>query len=50
MKRLLPPLLLLAGCGQPLVGRLLMLDGRGMEWTEVRVGRNPGCPVCGGRC
>ena len=40
---------LLAGCGRPLTGRLLMLDGRGMEWTEVRVGRNPGCPVCGAR-
>lgn len=40
---------LLAGCGRPLTGRLLMLDGRGMEWTEVQVGRNPGCPVCGGR-
>jgi molybdopterin/thiamine biosynthesis adenylyltransferase len=38
---------LLAGCGQPLVGRLLMLDGRYMEWTEVKVGRDPGCPVCG---
>jgi molybdopterin/thiamine biosynthesis adenylyltransferase len=37
---------LLAGCGQPLVGRLLMLDGRGMEWTEMRAGRNPRCPVC----
>jgi molybdopterin/thiamine biosynthesis adenylyltransferase len=40
---------LLAGCGQPLVGRLLMLDGRYMEWTEVRVGRDPGCPVCSKR-
>jgi molybdopterin/thiamine biosynthesis adenylyltransferase len=40
---------LLAGCGRPLVGRLLMLDGRGMEWTEVRVGRNPCCPVCRAR-
>jgi molybdopterin-synthase adenylyltransferase len=37
---------LLAGCGRPLVGRLLMLDGRGMEWTEMRAGRKPGCPVC----
>jgi molybdopterin/thiamine biosynthesis adenylyltransferase len=37
---------LLAGCGRPLVGRLLMLDGRGMEWTEVQVGRNLACPVC----
>jgi molybdopterin/thiamine biosynthesis adenylyltransferase len=40
---------LLAGCGQPLVGRLLMLDGRGMEWTEMRIGRNPCCPVCAAR-
>jgi molybdopterin/thiamine biosynthesis adenylyltransferase len=40
---------LLAGCGQPLVGRLLMLDGRYMEWTEFRVGRDPGCPVCSKR-
>jgi molybdopterin/thiamine biosynthesis adenylyltransferase len=40
---------LLAGCGQPLVGRLLMLDGRYMEWTEVKVGRDPGCPVCTAR-
>jgi molybdopterin/thiamine biosynthesis adenylyltransferase len=37
---------LLTGCGRPLVGRLLMLDGRGMEWTEMRAGRNPRCPVC----
>jgi molybdopterin/thiamine biosynthesis adenylyltransferase len=39
---------LLAGAGTPLTGRLQMLDGRGMEWSEVRVGRNPTCPVCGG--
>jgi hypothetical protein len=25
----------------------LMLDGRAMEFTEVRVGRHAGCPVCG---
>jgi molybdopterin-synthase adenylyltransferase len=24
-----------------------MLDGRAMEWTEVRMPRNPQCPVCG---
>jgi molybdopterin/thiamine biosynthesis adenylyltransferase len=40
---------LLVGCGQPLVGRLLMLDGRAMEWTAMQVGRNRGCPVCAGR-
>jgi len=38
---------LIAGIGQALTGRLLMLDGRSMEWTQVRVGRNAGCAVCG---
>ena len=38
---------LLAGTGHSLAGRLLMLDGRLMEWTEVRLPRNPSCPVCG---
>ena len=38
---------LLTGTGTPLVGRLQMLDGRAMEWNEVRVGRNAGCVVCG---
>ena len=37
---------LLCGIGKPLVGRLLMLDSRRMEWTEVRVQRQPGCQVC----
>ena len=38
---------LLCGIGQPLRGRLLMLDGRDMAWSEVRLPRNPQCPVCG---
>jgi molybdopterin/thiamine biosynthesis adenylyltransferase len=38
---------LLSGAGQPLTGRLLMLDGRAMEFTEVRVARHADCPVCG---
>ena len=38
---------LLCGIGTPLVGRLLMLDGRSTEWTELRVQRDPDCPVCG---
>jgi molybdopterin-synthase adenylyltransferase len=38
---------LISGAGKPLTGRLLMLDGRAMEFTEVRVGRHAGCPVCG---
>jgi molybdopterin/thiamine biosynthesis adenylyltransferase len=38
---------LLAGLGSRLTGRLQMLDGRSLEWNEVRLQRNPGCPVCG---
>ena len=37
---------LLLGIGTSLVGRLLMLDARSMEWTEIAVGRDPGCAVC----
>jgi molybdopterin/thiamine biosynthesis adenylyltransferase len=38
---------LITGMGSRLVGRLQMLDGRGMAWNEMRVKRNPNCPVCG---
>ncbi len=37
---------LLLDVGQPLVGRLLLLDGRAMEWTRIGIARNPACPVC----
>jgi molybdopterin-synthase adenylyltransferase len=37
---------LLSGAGTSLAGRLQMLDGRSMEWNEVRVPRNTDCPVC----
>jgi len=40
---------LIAGIGQPLAGRMLMLDGRSMEWTQVRMARRPGCSVCAHR-
>ncbi|UOD32448.1 molybdopterin-synthase adenylyltransferase MoeB [Massilia violaceinigra] len=33
--------------GQSLAGRLLLLDGRAMEWTSIGVARNADCPVCG---
>jgi len=38
---------LIAGVGRSLAGRLLMLDGRDMQWTEMRTERDPACPVCG---
>ena len=38
---------LVAGVGQSVAGRLLMLDGRSMEWNTLRSQRHAGCPVCG---
>lgn len=40
---------LLSGVGTSLAGRLLMLDARQLEWTTLRVRRQPQCPVCGAR-
>jgi molybdopterin/thiamine biosynthesis adenylyltransferase len=40
---------LLAGVGSSLAGRLQMLDARSMEWTEIRIARQPHCPVCSSR-
>ncbi len=37
---------LLTGVGRRLVGRLQLLDGRSLEWTEMRLRRQPDCPVC----
>ena len=39
---------LLMGLGSSLAGRLQMLDARLMEWTEIRLSRQPACRVCGG--
>lgn len=38
---------LLCGIGQALTARLLMLDGRGMAWHEMKLSRNKLCTVCG---
>jgi molybdopterin/thiamine biosynthesis adenylyltransferase len=40
---------LLLAMGTPLTGRLQMLDARGMEWSEMRLRRDPACPVCAAR-
>ncbi|MDQ5906729.1 MAG: molybdopterin-synthase adenylyltransferase [Pseudomonadota bacterium] len=40
---------LVAECGEPAVGRLLLLDGLSMEWRSVKFGRDPGCAVCGSK-
>lgn len=39
----------LANIGKPLKGRLVMFDARLMHWHEVRVPRDPDCPVCAKR-
>ncbi len=38
---------LLLGVGDSMAGRLLLLDALAMEWRELRIRRNPECPVCG---
>jgi len=38
---------LAAEIGDPLVGRLLLFDALTTDFTEVKIRRNPDCPVCG---
>lgn len=38
---------LLCAVGEPLGGRLLMLDALRMQWRELRLRADPACPVCG---
>ncbi len=38
---------LLTGLGSRLTGKLLMLDGRDLAFTEITLPRNPQCAVCG---
>ncbi len=45
----LEALKLLAGFGEPLVGRLLLIDAVGSRFRELRVKRDPACSVCGSR-
>ncbi|CAM3760915.1 Molybdopterin-synthase adenylyltransferase [Pseudomonas reidholzensis] len=45
----LEALKLLAGFGEPLVGRLLLIDALTTRMRELRVKRDPGCAVCGNR-
>ena len=39
----------LLGIGEPLVGRLLLVDTLGMRFRELRVRKDPACAVCGPR-
>ena len=37
----------ISGVGRPLVGRLLLLDAWEMQWREMKLNKDPDCPVCG---
>ena len=39
---------LITGAGEPLFGRLLLLDAFTMEWRSLKLRADPACPVCGG--
>jgi adenylyltransferase/sulfurtransferase len=39
----------ITGIGEPLVGRLLLFDALAMSFREVRLGKNPDCPICSER-
>jgi adenylyltransferase/sulfurtransferase len=37
----------LTGIGEPLIGRLLMIDALDMKFRTLKIRKNPDCPVCG---
>jgi len=38
---------LILGKGEPLIGRLLLVDALNMRFRELKLRKNPDCPVCG---
>jgi sulfur-carrier protein adenylyltransferase/sulfurtransferase len=38
---------LILGSGEPLIGRLLLVDALGMKFRELKLRKNPDCPACG---
>ncbi len=38
---------LILGKGEPLIGRLLLVDALGMKFRELKLRKDPDCPVCG---
>ncbi len=38
---------IILGIGDSLAGRLLLFDALGMDFREVRIRRDPNCPICG---
>ena len=39
----------ISGVGKTLVGRLLIVDAWRMEWREMKLAKDPACPVCSNR-
>jgi sulfur-carrier protein adenylyltransferase/sulfurtransferase len=37
---------LVTGAGEPLIGRLLLYEALGATFTELKVRRDPSCPIC----
>jgi len=38
---------LLLGVGDPMIGRFLLFDALEMRWREMKIQKDPACPVCG---
>jgi sulfur-carrier protein adenylyltransferase/sulfurtransferase len=38
---------LILGIGEPLIGRLMLYDALGMRFRELKLRKNPECPICG---
>src|SRR5439155_275761 len=40
---------LIVGAGEPLIGRLLLFDALKLQFRELKLAKDPDCPVCGPR-
>src|SRR5213082_981596 len=40
---------LIVGAGEPLIGRLLLFDALKLQFRELKLAKDPDCPVCGAR-
>ena len=38
---------LILGIGEPLIGRLMLYDALGMSFREMKLRKDPNCPICG---
>src|SRR5205807_534773 len=38
---------LILGQGEPLIGRLLLFNALKMQWRELKLRKDPKCPICG---